>query len=111
MTVRLAIWLGRAQVDGVNDHTLRHRSRAWHNHEISIDKHPHTGRVLRTVRHAFAANLLGHWELASEAMLDGFEANGRSRPTPTTGPAAWCWPLERDHWLLSEPVNLLRCEE
>lgn len=100
MTVRFAIWLGRAQADGVN-HTLRHRSRDYQNHDVVVDKHPHTGRVLRTVRHAFASEIA---ERLSPSFLGGWwlQEKGFARTTRRT---------EGDRWLLSEPVNLLRCEE
>lgn len=106
--MRAAVFLGHAQATGVTLVMLRSRSRDYANHHVTVDKHPHTGRVLRTVRLAFAANYLGRWvwQPATEAMLDAFcGENGRESTRNDT-------PSEGDRWLRAGSlVNLLGCEE
>lgn len=105
MIVQDAIFLGRGQTIAALG-GLRHRSRDYANHHITLEKHPHTGRVLRTVRLALAANVLGpdFWARASDAALDAM----------STFEEPWedGWPSEGDRWLRAGPLgNLLRCEE
>lgn len=112
--MKAAVFLGHAQADGVTSVMLRSRSRDYANHHVTLEKHPHTGRVLWTVRLAFAASALGMlWRSrASASSLDAlFCPNGRTR-TPKRIPHPLPWPSEGDRWLhAGSPVNLLRCEE
>lgn len=61
---QLAIWLGWAQVDGIN-HALRHRIRNYYNHSVVFEPagRPAPGggvyRYERTVRYAHATNYVG----------------------------------------------------
>lgn len=106
--IRLAIYLGRGQTIAALG-GLRHRSRDYANHHVMVDKHPHTGRVLRTVRCAVAANYLGpdFWARASDAALDACCAADQER----RGLAYWQKPEPIAPWTHEGPVNLLRCEE
>lgn len=103
---KIAIWdaidLAHVQVRA-SRHTFRQGSRAWENHDVATEKHPHTGRVLRTVRLAFAVNSLGMlWRSrASSAALDAlFCLNGRTQ-TPKRIPRPLPWPSEEDRWFVA----------
>lgn len=94
--MRAAVFLGHAQADGVTSVMLRSRSRDYANHHVTVDKHPHTGRVLRTVRLALAANIGPYVDWNHRNTWAGLRL---------------C-PEDLPDWLrVGSPVNLLRCEE